>query len=150
MISISRNLVLYSAVLAALFAGLLRAETNSIPVTATLTTTPPVHSTVQAGGDSGTNSPATLMLNFEDADIRTILVYLAQLTGETIIPTPSLKGTVTIISPKPVTPQTAKQIIYSALMEQGYTLVRMKHGIKVIRKEDAKSSPIPITPSSRN
>ena len=97
---------------------------------------------VRSNANSSTNSQDLITLNFEGTDIRTVLLYLAELTGDTILIDKSIRGDVTIINPKPVPPKEAIQIIYSLLEMQGFTIVRYGKYVKVIRSGDAKTHPI--------
>ncbi|MCX7005597.1 MAG: hypothetical protein NTV22_20360, partial [bacterium] len=92
---------------------------------------------------TSTNVPALIQLNFEETDLRTVLLYLAEITGETILPAANVRGQVTIINPKPVTPAEAKDIIFSILETMTFTIVKYPHLIKVIMSGNAKTSPIP-------
>ena len=92
-------------------------------------------------GDS-TNSEELITLNFEGTDVRTVLLYLAEITGDTILPDKSIRGDVTIINPKPVTSAEAKQIIFSILEMQGFTIVRYDNYVKIVKSGTAKTRPI--------
>ncbi len=92
---------------------------------------------------TSTNLPSLIQLNFEETDLRTVLLYLAEITGETILPGANVRGQVTIINPKPVTPAEAKDIIFSILETMNFTIVKYPHLIKVIPSGDAKTRPIP-------
>ena len=126
--------------------GSLFGTTNDVRVKKTTPVTPSSNVTSTASHSAPTN---TIRMSFQDTDIRVIIAYLSELTGEVIIPDPTVKGTVTIFSPKPVSRKKAKQIIYSALFENGYTVVRQKHLIKIKKVSDAKTSPIPTIHSPR-
>ncbi len=93
-----------------------------------------------AAGD--TNTAVKFRLNFEDVDIRSVLLYLSDITGETILPENNIKSTITVINPQAVTPAEAKQIIYSILEMSGYTIVKYEHLTKIVKSGDAKSRPI--------
>ena len=88
------------------------------------------------------NSNDLITLNFEGTDVRTVLLYLAEITGDTILLDKTVRGDVTIINPKPVTAASAKQIIFSILEMQGFTIVRYDDYVKVVRSGDAKTRPI--------
>jgi general secretion pathway protein D len=89
-----------------------------------------------------TNDTVKIRLNFQDQDIRNILLYLSDITGETILPENNIKGNITVINPKAVTPEEAKQIIFSILEMSGYTIVPYEHLTKVVKSGDAKTRPI--------
>lgn len=115
--------------------------------------TTPTNATVGEVRITGTNvvsgaqavtaeEPELITLNLEEADLKTVLLYLAEITGETILPASTVRGTVTIINPKPVTREEAKQIIFSILESMNFTVVQYDHLVKVIPSGDAKSRPI--------
>ena len=93
-------------------------------------------------GAAATNAQDLITLNFEETDVRTVLLYLAEITGDTILPDKSVRGNVTIINPKPVTPEAAKQIIFSILEMQGFTIVRYDDYVKIVKSGTAKTRPI--------
>ncbi|MCX7846527.1 MAG: type II secretion system secretin GspD [bacterium] len=95
-----------------------------------------------AAGTVTPTEPELITLNLEAADLKTVLLYLAEITGETILPASTVRGEVTIINPKPVTREQAKQIIYSILESMNFTVVKYDHLVKVIPSGDAKSRPI--------
>lgn len=85
-----------------------------------------------------------IILNFEDVDLRTVFLLLADITGYTVVPAPDVSGTVTIINPHPVTPQEAMRIIFSVLEVQGFTIVEHAHVIKIVKASEAPRRPIPV------
>ena len=97
---------------------------------------------VSSNTGSSTNAQDLITLNFEGTDVRTVLLYLAEITGDTILPDKSVRGDVTIINPKPVTPEQAKQIIFSILEMQGFTVVKYDDYVKIVKSGTAKSRPI--------
>ena len=97
---------------------------------------------ISANAGASTNNPNLIKLNFEETDIRTILLQLAELTGETILLDKNIRGNVTIINTKPVPAKEAVQIIYSILEMQGFTIVRYDKYVKIVRSGDAKTRPI--------
>ena len=86
-----------------------------------------------------------IKLDFNETDLRTVLVFLSELTGETLILDRCVKGPVTVISPLPVSRDEAIKIIYSALEMNKFTIVRNGKIAKVIRSGDAKQSPITLS-----
>lgn len=85
-----------------------------------------------------------ISLNFENVDIQVLLRYLGELTGETIIANPSLRGTVTIVNPEPLTDKEAVKVILSALELNGFTIIRQEHASKIVRSITARSRPLPL------
>ncbi len=105
---------------------------------------------VNLNTETSTNKQDLITLNFEETNVRTVLLYLAEITGDTILLDKSVSGDVTIINPKPVTAAQAKQIIFSILEMQGFTIVRYDNYIKVVRSEDAKTRPIKTLQPAKN
>ncbi|NLF41001.1 type II secretion system secretin GspD [bacterium] len=102
------------------------------------------------GADASSTNPPLMYLQFEGVDIRTILLYLSDITGDRILPDRQLRGDVTLINPRPVTPDEAKQIIFSILEMEGFTIVRHPDLIKIVRSGDAKTRPIPTLQPPRD
>jgi len=71
-----------------------------------------------------------IVLNFEETDIRTVLLYLGELTGETILPATCVRGQVTLINPQPVTRAQAVEIITALIESCNFKVI---HGQKVIK-----------------
>ncbi len=83
-----------------------------------------------------------IILNFDDTDIKTVLIYLAEITGKTVLPDKSVSGKITVINSKPVTPKEAKKIIFSVLEMHKFTVVNQKNYIKIIKSTEAIRNPI--------
>lgn len=64
-----------------------------------------------------------VLLNFQGADVQAVVKAVSQMTGRNFLMDPRVKGTVTIISSKPVSRANAYQIFLSALKAQGFTAV---------------------------
>lgn len=64
-----------------------------------------------------------VLLNFQAADVQAVVKAVSQMTGRNFLMDPRVKGTVTIISSKPVSRTSAYQIFLSALKAQGFTAV---------------------------
>jgi general secretion pathway protein D len=124
--------------------------TGAAAPTATVASRPPAAHAIDTNSLSyrlgigiNTNVPPLIQLNFEDTDLRTVLLYLSEITGETIIPGANVRGTATIINPKPVPPSEAKELIFSILETMNFSIVKYPHLIKVMQSGDAKTRPIP-------
>lgn len=94
-----------------------------------------------------TNMPAqtegTFVLNFEDVDIRYVLLLLSHITGKTILPDKSMaKDTITIIDPRPLTRDEAKSLIFTTLRSRGFTIVENEYLIRIIALADAPGEPV--------
>jgi hypothetical protein len=85
----------------------------------------------------------------EDSSVVSILGLYARLTGETILPAPGLRGTVTIIAPGPVPRSIAPDILTSAIEMAGYTFVRLPHATKVVPIGEGAGQPVPLSESGQ-
>jgi general secretion pathway protein D len=82
-------------------------------------------------------------LNFVGADIESVIKAVGHYTGMTFIIDPRVKGTITLVSEKPLTKAQAFGLLTSALRLQGYAVVTADGYAKVVPEAEAKlqSSP---------
>jgi len=93
------------------------------------------------------DSPAQenlITLSFQDTDINQAIKVLGDLTGTVIIPHPDLKGKVSIVSMERVKPETVINVLESALMIRGYTLVKSGDALKVIPISETKQTNVEV------
>jgi len=75
---------------------------------------------------------------FENADIQTVIKKVGALTGTTFLFDPEqVKGKITLLAPRKVSPEGALQLLQSALALHGYTLLRKAAGTWVVPAEQA-------------
>lgn len=89
------------------------------------------------------------VLNFVGADIESVVKAIGHYTGTSFLIDPRVKGTISLISEKPVSKAQAFQLLSSALRLQGYTVVASGPYTKVVPEADAKlqAGPIQTTPA---
>ena len=92
---------------------------------------------VSAQNNSPTES-ATITLSFNNADIESVASVVAKTTGQTILVDPQVKGTITLISNKPVTKTKALDSFSTALRTSGFALVETNGIYRVVTQADAK------------
>jgi general secretion pathway protein D len=83
-------------------------------------------------------------LNFVGADIESVVKAIGHYTNTTFIIDPRVKGTINLVSEKPVTKAQAFQLLTSALRLQGYAVVVSGNFTKVVPEADAKLQSGPI------
>ena len=85
-------------------------------------------------------------LNFVGADIESVVRAVGHYTGHTFVIDPRVKGTINLVSEKPVTKAQAFELRGSVLRLQGYAMVRTPYYVKVVPEADAKlqSSPVQV------
>jgi len=97
------------------------------------------------GYDKGGNDGNTqIQMSFDKADIQSVIKFLSMITKTPIIVDPDIKGNITIISSKGMTPQEAYEIIGAALLVRGYTMVG-GIGSKSIRVVPIKKAATDVT-----
>jgi general secretion pathway protein D len=83
-------------------------------------------------------------LNFVGADIDSVIKAIGHYTRTTFVIDPRVKGTINLVSEKPVTKAQALQMLTSALRLQGFAVVKTDGFTKVVPEADAKLQAGPI------
>ncbi|HJW52967.1 MAG TPA: type II secretion system secretin GspD, partial [Burkholderiaceae bacterium] len=124
-LSLSRLIALACALSVGLFPA---------PATVQAQTRPPAKARTAA--DDKTND--SVMLNFVNADIDAVVRAIGQYTGRTFVIDPRVKGTISLVTERPVTKQQAFEQLLSALRLQGFTIVQTGNVMRVVPEADAK------------
>ena len=77
-------------------------------------------------------------LNFVNADIEAVIKAVSEITGRNFILDPKVKGTINIVSSKPVPASLVYPTLLSALRLQGFTAVDTGGIVKIVPEVDAK------------
>ncbi|MDD5030363.1 MAG: type II secretion system secretin GspD [Rhodoferax sp.] len=85
-----------------------------------------------------TRSGEPVTLNFQAAEIEAVARTFASITGVNVVVDPRVKGTLTLITDKPVSRAVALGQFVAALRLQGFTLVESGGLYKVVPEADAK------------
>src|SRR5215467_1809620 len=86
-------------------------------------------------------SDETVMLNFVSADLEAVVRAIGQFTNRTFVIDPRVKGTINLVTERPVTKQQAYEQLLSALRLQGFTIVESGQpgGVaRILPEADAK------------
>ena len=84
-------------------------------------------------------------LNFQDAPLQTVLEYLSETAGLTVVSDePLIDGRMTVISRQPISLEQAVSLINSILKEKGLTTVLTGKTLKVVTLANAKKENIPV------
>lgn len=78
-------------------------------------------------------------LNFVNADIETVTKAVSQITGKNFLLDPRVKGTVNVVSSKPVPQSLAYHFLLSALRMQGFAAVENNGVVRIMPEADAKT-----------
>ncbi len=92
---------------------------------------------------SAAREPVTL--NFTDADIEAVARTMASLLERDIVVDPRVKGTISLSTERPVTPQAAYQHFLALLRLSGFTVVDANGLLKVVPEADAKLQGGPVS-----
>jgi general secretion pathway protein D len=91
------------------------------------------------------NAGMKFKLNFQDAPLQTVLEYLSETAGLTVVSDePLIDGRMTVISRQPITLNEAVSLINSILKEKGLTTVLTGKILKVVTLQNAKKENIPV------
>lgn len=102
--------------------------------------------TLLASGDSLAQEPhdKQATLNFVGADIESVVRAIGHYTGHTFVIDPRVKGTINLISEKPLSKPQAFDLLSSVLRLQGFALVRTPDYVKIVPEADAKLQSAPV------
>lgn len=103
----------------------------------------------------GRNGPATtrglttqpgggLLLHFQDASIDAVLDELSTAAGFIVVKEVKPEGRVTLVSKQPVKPDEAIPLLNSVLKNAGYTAIQQERILKIVARDKAKRSNIPV------
>jgi len=80
----------------------------------------------------------TVTLNFVNADIEGVVKAVSEITGKNFVLDPRVKGTVNIVSARPMARELVYEVFLSALRLQGYAAVEDRGVVKIVPEADAK------------
>lgn len=83
-------------------------------------------------------------LDFANADIESVVKAVSQISGRNFLVDPRVKGTVNVVSGKPVPRELAYQILVSALRLQGFAVVEQDGIARIVPESDAKVQAGPV------
>jgi len=86
----------------------------------------------------------TVTLNFKNAEIESVIGWMAEQTGKNFIVDPRVKSKVTIISGKPLNKDELYQVFLSVLQVHGFAAVPSGDVIKIVPDINAKQSGVPV------
>ena len=87
----------------------------------------------------------TVTLNFVNADIDAVVKAVAEITGRNFILDPKVKGTINIVSARPVPKSLVYPTLLAALRMQGFTAVESDGVVKIVAEADAKQQGGPVS-----
>lgn len=88
-------------------------------------------------------------INLRGTDIAILVETIAQVTGKNFILDPRVKGNVTVISSKDMSPEAVYQVFLSILQVHGFAAVEAGEVVKILPDVNAKQSAPPIATRAR-
>ena len=84
------------------------------------------------------SGPDVVTLNFVNADIEGVVKAVSEITGKNFVLDPRVKGTVNIVSAKPMSRALVYEVFLSALRLQGFAAVEERGMVMIVPEIDAK------------
>jgi len=91
----------------------------------------------------GVAEPDGISLDFKDVELADLIRVVSEMTGRNFLFDETLKGKVTIISPRPMSRDEAYRVFLSVLNVKGYTVVPSGKVNKIVALREAKESNLP-------
>ncbi|HEY3697914.1 MAG TPA: secretin N-terminal domain-containing protein, partial [Spongiibacteraceae bacterium] len=114
---------------------------------ALLVTPPLLHAQTAAAQTSGAQTngaPAdNVTMNMRDADIRTLIQWIADQTGKNMVVHRDVQGKVTVLSAKPVSREEAYRVFLSVLQVHGFAAIETPEAVKIVPASIATQSGLP-------
>src|ERR1039457_2899612 len=82
--------------------------------------------------------PDMVTLNFVNADIEGVVKAVSEITGKNFVLDPRVKGTINIVSAKPMSRALVYEVFLSAMRLQGFTAVEEHGRVVIVPEIDAK------------
>lgn len=93
---------------------------------------------------------ATVRINMNNAEIRTVIQWIAEKTNKNFIIDPRVKGRISVLSNQPMTMAQAYQVFLTALDVYGFAAVESGNNVKIIPNAQARSAGLPIVETFNN
>lgn len=89
-------------------------------------------------------APKTWKINLKDADISALVTEVAEITGKNFIVDPRVKGSITVISSKPLSQNEVYELFLGVLGVNGFAAVPSGKSIKLLPDVNAKQNAVPV------
>jgi general secretion pathway protein D len=96
----------------------------------------------EAFGQVDESGQKTVKMDFDQVELKVFIKFISNLTGKNFLVDDKVKGTVTIISPEPVTEKEAYKVFQSVLEVHGYTTVPSGNVTKIVRTVEARQKSV--------
>ena len=96
------------------------------------------------------NNAGTVRINMNNAEIRTVIQWIAEKTNKNFIIDPRVKGRISVLSNQPMSMAQAYQVFLTALDVYGFAAVESGNNVKIIPNAQARSAGLPIVETFNN
>ena len=120
------------------------ASTSNAPATNRTDNATPQSATPRGEQNSAGGSAAGIQMNFRNAPLEQVLEYLSEAAGFIIVLDAPVKGTVNVISAKPLSQDEAVDFLSSALNKNGLAAIRDGRTLTIVDRIAAKTRDIPV------
>ena len=105
--------------------------------------TPPANGSANAAAPASTANGNNVTMNMRDADIRTLIQWIADQTGKNMVVHRDVQGKVTVLSAKPVSREEAYRVFLSVLQVHGFAAIETPEAVKIVPANIATQSGLP-------
>ncbi|MES2817691.1 MAG: type II secretion system secretin GspD [Pseudomonadota bacterium] len=98
-----------------------------------------LHAAITPAPASANQQEETWTINLKDADIREFIDQVAEITGETLVVDPRVKGQVSVVSKTPLTLSEVYQLFLSVLATHGFSLIGQGEQARIVPNAEAKA-----------
>jgi general secretion pathway protein D len=88
--------------------------------------------------------PKTWKVNLKDADITALIGEVAEVTGKNFVVDPRVKGTITVISSKPLNANELYELFLGVLSVNNFAAVPSGSAVKIVPDVNAKQMAVPV------
>ena len=96
------------------------------------------------------NDSADVRINMNNAEIRSVIQWVAEKTNKNFIIDPRVKGRISVLSNQPMSMDQAYQVFLTALDVYGFAAVESGNNVKIIPNAQARSAGLPIVETFNN
>ncbi|MFZ3205109.1 MAG: type II secretion system secretin GspD [Pseudomonas sp.] len=99
----------------------------------------PLHAAIEPVTPSASQQEESWTINLKGADIREFIDQIAQITGETFVVDPRVKGQVSVVSSTPLTLSEVYQLFLSVMTTHGFSVITQGEQARIVPNAEAKA-----------
>ncbi|MDP2243990.1 type II secretion system secretin GspD [Pseudomonas sp.] len=99
----------------------------------------PLHAAIEPVAPSASQQEESWTINLKGADIREFIEQIAQITGETFVVDPRVKGQVSVVSSTPLNLSEIYQLFLSVMTTHGFSVITQGKQARIVPNAEAKA-----------